>query len=260
MTTVLKRSKWKIWSDVIFSLFVREIRIGFNDKFGIGWAVLSPLLFIFLLSFIRGRLDGGETHGMPTFIFMAYGMLFVQIFLQTFASASGAIKKNAALFAFRQVQPLSAVIAAGLFELLVKIFVLIGLVTVIYFIGIAFEVADPLRIIINVFSLWLFSLSAGLIFGVFIMYVPEVQKLQALLTRPLFFISGVFFSLQDIPKEFWPYLNWNPILHAIELSRYGAYPGYGDAGVSTSYFLFVMLATLSFSLAVYFTKWKQGLT
>ncbi len=46
MTTIIKRNNWAIWRDVIFALFVREIRTSFNDKLGIAWAVISPVAFI----------------------------------------------------------------------------------------------------------------------------------------------------------------------------------------------------------------------
>ena len=260
MTKVVKRNKWQIWRDVIFALFAREIRTGFNDKFGISWAVLNPVIFILFLSFLRGRLDGGETHGIPTFIFMAYGMIMIQVFLQTFASASTAIKKNQSLFAFRQVQPISAVLASGFFELLVKVFVIACLALAVYFLNMELKVADPLSIIVYIISLWLFALSAGLLFGLMILYIPEIQKVQSLMTRPLFFISGVFFSLQDFPKEYWYLLDWNPILHAIELSRYAAYPGYGQVGVSNSFLALVVVSTLFFSLICYQASWKQAIS
>jgi capsular polysaccharide transport system permease protein len=259
MTTVTKRGPWIIWKDVIFALFAREIRTGFNDKLGISWAVVQPVLFIFVLSFFRGRLDGGDTHSIPTFVFMAFGMVQIQAFLQTFTTSASAVKKNQALYAFRQVQPISAVIATGLFELLVKIFVVLGIVLTMYLIDIEYQVADPLAIIIYFVGLWVFAVSMGLIFGLLSLYVPEVTKIQMLFSRPLFFISGVFFSLQDFPKEYWWLLNWNPILHAIELSRYAAYPSYGDAGVSQSFFLIVVLSTLFLALSLYHGYWKQAI-
>jgi capsular polysaccharide transport system permease protein len=260
MPVVNKRSPWKIWRDVIFALFAREIRIGTNDKLGVSWTVVSPVIFILLLSTIRGRMDGGETHTIPTFVFMAYGMLLIQSFLQTFTAAFGAIKKNMALFAFRQVQPVSAVLAAGLFELLVKLFVMLGIVIAMYFLNMEVRAADPLSIIFNVFLLWLFALSCGLIFGLAALYVPEISKIQALMTRPLFFISGVFFSLQDVPKEYWWLLDWNPILHAIELSRYAAYPSYGNVGVSFNYFISVLVCTVFLALTIYHSCWKQAIS
>lgn len=260
MTTVAKREPWKIWFDVIFALFTREIRIGSDDKLGVSWSVISPVLFILILSFLRGRLDGGETHTIPTFIFMTFGMLLVQAFLETLNAGSAAIKKNMALFAFRQVQPISAVIAAGLFQLLVKVFIVFGIFIAMYLLNMDVQVADPLSIILNIVCLWLMALCLGLILGIGTLYIPEIRKFQSLLTRPLFFISGVFFSLQDVPREYWWLLDWNPILHAIELSRYAAYPSYGNEGASYEYFLSLTIGILFLSLAYYHSVWKQAIS
>jgi capsular polysaccharide transport system permease protein len=259
MTSVTKRGPWIIWKDVIFALFAREIRTGFSDKLGISWAVVQPVLFIFVLSFFRGRLDGGDTHSIPTFVFMAFGMIQIQAFLQTFTTTSASVKKNKSLYAFRQVQPISSVVAKGLFELLVKIFVVLGIVLTMYLINMEYQIANPLAIILYFIGLWVFAVSMGLIFGLLSLYVPEITKIQMLFSRPLFFISGVFFSLQDFPKEYWWLLNWNPILHAIELSRYAAYPSYGNAGVSQNFFFMVVLSTLFLALTLYHGYWKQAI-
>ncbi|MFT5712404.1 MAG: capsular polysaccharide transport system permease protein [Glaciecola sp.] len=260
MTTVLKRNKWEIWRDVIFALFTREIKTSFNDKLGISWSVLSPIAFILVLSFIRGRVDGGDTHTIPTFVFMAYGLMLVQMFLETLQSGSSAIKKNKALFAFRQVQPLSAVLAASLFGFLVKVFVLLGIYVFMYFMRIEIIIDNPLLLVSLFVLLWVLAFMIGLLLGILSLYVPELSKIQSLFTRPLFFISGTFFSLQDIPQEYWWLLDWNPILHAIELSRFAAYTSYQDNGVSFNYFAFVVLGASFISLAIYHSQWRQAIS
>jgi len=260
MTTVTKRGPWTIWKDVIFALFAREIRTGFNDKFGLSWAVVNPIVFIFVLSFIRGRLSGGETHTMPTFTFMAIGILFIQSFLQTMGSAARSINKNKSLFAFRQVQPISAVLACVLFELLVKIFVIMGVVLVMYFMNIEIQISDPLLLLSCFLLLWMLGVALGLLFGIAELFISEIGKIRGLITRPLFFISGVFFSLQDFPKEYWHFLDWNPILHAIELTRYSVYSTYGNEGVSLNYLSGIVLIITFFSLSVYQVSWKQAIS
>lgn len=260
MTIVLKRNKWEIWRDVIFALFAREIRTGFNDKIGISWAVINPIAFIFMLAFLRGRLDGGLTHGVPTFDFIAYGLLLIQSFLQTLSTTAASIGKNKALFAFRQVQPISAVFAAFLFQLLVNVFVMIGILLCMYFLKMDVQIANPLLLIPCFILLLIFAMSMGLIFGMAEMFVPEVRRVREMATRPLFFISGVFFSLQDLPVEYWYLLDWNPILHAIELSRFAAYPVYGNAGVSLFYLSMTTLVTTFLSLLGYQAFWKQAIS
>lgn len=159
----------------------------------------------------------------------------MQFFLGVLEKTSRSIKKNKPLYAFRQVQPISSVLAISGFELLTKFF-LILLLAVIAFIGrIEVNIHDPLEIIFIILRVWLIATSLGMMLSLAACYVPEVSKLQQLIMRPMFFISGIFFSLQDLPQEWWPYLTWNPLLHAVELTRYAAYPAYGDAGVSYFY-------------------------
>ena len=86
---------------------------------------------------------------------------------------------------------------------------------------------------------------------------PELGKVVPLLTRPLFFISGLFFSLNDIPSQYHHYLLWNPILHAIELIRNACYPSYNADSVSMGYLAFIALATVFFGLAMYRLDWKR---
>ncbi|MGQ8364626.1 ABC transporter permease [Glaciecola sp. 1036] len=259
---VIKRNNLRVWGDVIFALFLREVRVGFNDKLGISWALIEPIVFIFFLSYFRSTVagSGSNTHTLPTFLFMAVGVLYVQSFLKVVQGASLSIKKNKALFAFRQVQPISAVIAASLFELIVKVFTVIGVSILMFYMAIELRVDNPILFIMCFFSLVIFGTTVGLLFGIAELFIPEVEKIRTLLTRPLFFISGIFFSLQDIPKEYWYLLDWNPILHAIELSRYSLYESYGSHGVNLNYLLFITFTMLFFSIATYFVSWKQAIS
>lgn len=257
---VIKRNTLEIWRDVIFALFAREIRTGFNDKLGLSWAIINPVVFIFVLSYMRAFVEGNETHSLDTFTFMAIGILFIQSFLQALTKCAMSIKKNKALFAFRQVQPISAVVAATLFEFLIKVVSLFGIILFMFFAGIEITVDDALLFIGCFTLLLLLAASLGLLFGIIELFIEELAKLRDLLTRPLFFISGTFFSLQDIPSEYWVYLNWNPILHAIELARYAVANPYSDAGVSFVFFAFVVLVSIFCSFAVYIVFWKQAIS
>lgn len=255
-----KRSKWDIWQDVIFALFTREIRTGFNDKFGLSWAIVNPVAFVVVLSFCRELINGPYTHTLPTFTFMAVGILFIQSFLRTLQACAISVKKNKALFAFRQVQPISAVIATALFEFLVKVFSALSIVIIMYFIGVDLHISDGLLLIACFALLMILAASLGLLFGIIELFVGEVGKLREMASRPLFFISATFFSLQDIPREFWVYLNWNPILQAIEITRYALLSSYGYEGVSFAYLCGVVLVVVFLSLAIYFVSWKQAIS
>lgn len=260
MARVNKRSSFKIWQDVIFALFLREIRSKFNDKLGLGWAVMQPVLFIMVLSILRGKLEGGTTHSMPTFIFMVYGISNILFFNTTLSSVSNAIKKNKALFAFRQVQPLSAIISTALLELIIQAFILFLIYILIYIFRIEIRMDNALIMVVCTLQIWLIAVSLGIIVGVLKFFVPEIDKVRSLAMRPLIFISGVFFSLQDLPKNTWKYFDWNPLLHALELSRQAVYSSFGAVGVSHLYLSSITMCTLTLSLCLYTVFWKRAIS
>jgi len=260
MAVVIKRSTLTVWKDVIFSIFLRDIRSKFNDKLGISWAVVSPLIFIIILTMLRGSFDGGVTHSMPTFFFMVYGILFIRFFMETLNSVSSSIKANKPLFAFRQVQPISAVIAVAIFELLIRTIVIICIFTIAYYLKIDIEIDNLLGVLFCFFQVWLLAVSTGLILALLSCFIPEVNKIKTMMLRPLIFISAAFFSLQDIPRDLWKYFTWNPILHAIESARYFAYPTYGNEGIDIMYLNYSTLLFFFFSLCCYKAVWKQAIS
>ena len=100
----------------------------------------------------------------------------------------------------------------------------------------------------------------GMIFAIAAAFVPEVDKIKSMLTRPLMFISCVFFSLQDLPEEYWPYLTWNPLVHFNELARYACFESYGTKGVSLNFVVEITIAFLFLSLWMYHITWKKVLS
>lgn len=260
MITVTKRSTLGVWRDVVFAIFLREIKSKFADRVGISWALIQPVSFIIVLSLLRGSLDGGDTHTMPTVVFISHGMLFILLFINTMSSAASSIQRNKQLFAFRQVQPIASTIAGISFQFLVKVFVAIIIALALYIIRIDFKIHEPISVILCFISVWLLGANIGMLFALAKCFIPEVDKLRALIQRPLLFISGAFFSLQDIPKDSWKYFDWNPILHAIELSRQAAYPTFGVVGVDSTYLMITTMSLTFFSLACYRAVWKQAIS
>ncbi|MBF9001199.1 ABC transporter permease [Vibrio nitrifigilis] len=261
MAAVKSRSKLQVWGDVIIAIFLREIKSKFNDKVGISWAVISPVSFIFALSMMRNTLSGGrDVHGMSTFLFMMIGMTLIQFFLITMNSTANAVTKNKQLFSFRQVQPISAILAIAGLEFLIKLFVVIILGIISYLFSLDIAINDPLEVIVNLVKLWLIAVSLGTILAMAYCFVPELKKVTEIITKPLFFISGTFMSLQDIPEKYWHYLTWNPILHIIELTRYAAVTQYGNSGVSDFYVNVITLTLFSFAISCYHISWKQAIS
>ncbi|GGF74875.1 ABC transporter permease [Alteromonas lipolytica] len=259
MSDVLKislRSQLKVWNSVCFALFLRELRSQFDDKLGLTWGFVEPFIFIFGMSYARTFMGGDDVHGIPVFMFMLIGMVGVQTFLQAFPKVANAFSKNKPLYAFRQVQPIAGLLVSGFVEYTIKVIVVLLSVVTVYLLEIPVKIHDPLLLLILFHLLWIMTLSMSCLLGIAASYVQEIKKVVALFTRPLFFISCIFFSLQDIPKEYWHWLTWNPLVHFIELARYACYESYGDAGVSISYVIEFTVAVFFFAIACYHLTWK----
>lgn len=110
-------------------------------------------------------------------------------------------KRNKPLYAFRQVQPLAAVVGSGFIELSIKCIVVGMLCASLYLLGMPASVDETLMLITLFFTLWLFGVSTGLIFGVAAAFVPEVDKIKSLVTRPLMFISCVFLVYKTFQRS-----------------------------------------------------------
>lgn len=250
------RKQLNIWKSVLFALFLREMQSQFNDKLGLTWAFIEPFAFVFGLSYMRSLMSGGEVHSMPILVFMMVGMVFIQSFLTPLNKVAGAFKKNKPLYAFRQVQPISGLLITGFVEFLIKCGVICLAMLTFYLIDLDAGIDNPLLLILIYMLIWIFTLSFSCIVGVISAFFPEFTKILGVLTRPLFFISCVFFSLQDIPRDFWPWLNWNPLVHFIELGRYACYSSYGHNGVSLQFAIGSTFVFFFFAACLYHLNWK----
>ena len=245
---------------VIFALFVRELQSRFNDKLGLGWAFFEPFLFIAALAFIRGLISGNNVHGIPIFIFMMIGLMGVQLVTTTMNTVAISISRDKPLYALRQVQPISTLLVAGFLELCIKVGVAVMLGLTLYLMEIEFNPDQPLLLLSMFFVAWIMGVASGAILAIGTEFLPELTKIRQFATRPLFILSAVFFSLQDVPQKYWHLLNWNPILHVNEIARYASYEEYGMYGVSIV-FILITAAALSFlMMAIYHITWKRILS
>ncbi|HBQ4752790.1 TPA: ABC transporter permease, partial [Escherichia coli] len=104
------------------------------------------------------------------------------------------------------------------------------------------------------------SFSIGIIFMVIGHSFQEMQKFIPILMKPLYFLSCVMFPLHVIPRQYWTYLLWNPLVHIVELSREAVMPGYICEGVSMNYLLIFCLVSLFIGLGLYKISEEDMLT
>jgi capsular polysaccharide transport system permease protein len=204
-------------------------------------------------------MTGDLVFSMPVFTFMAVGLMSFQFFSDGMMAAGRALKSSKTLFALRQVQPISAVIASAIFIFLAKLTSIAVIVLIMYLLGMELRLDDPLGMLLVIGLLWLIGCSLGLIIGIASVFVEEVTKVWQLLTRPLLFISCVFYSINEIPHSLWPYFSWNPLAQSIELTRSALYDTYSPGPMSFEYLCLFTLCAVFTASVVYQATWKHSL-
>lgn len=257
----MARSGLEVQKAAIKALFLREIKTRFG-KFRLGylWAALEPMAHMLILLSIIGFIMHRTMPDISFPVFLINGIIPFFVFSNISNRSIGAIEANQGLFNYRPVRPIDTIIARAILESLIYAFVYILLMMIVGLLGEEFEIVNVITLILTWFFLIILSSGVGLIFMVISKTMPETEKFLPILIKPLYFISCIMFSLHNIPKEYWPYLLWNPIVHIVELSRASVVPGYSSDGVSIYYLAFCSLLTLFIGLALYRNREEAMLT
>ncbi|WP_237057900.1 ABC transporter permease [Microbulbifer sediminum] len=258
MNSITQRSPWQIQRDVVHALLVREMKTRFGKwRLGYAWVLLEPAMHIMVLAFIFSFMGREFYPGIPTVLFMLGGIGPFLFFSHCFQKSLAAVESNRGLFNYRQLRPFDAVITRVLLEFSIYLFSMVALLAILAWFGVSATFNDFLLLVaVNLLYLG-FCLGLSLALCVAGEKYPEAAKFGPMIVRPLYFMSGVFFSLEQIPEEYHPYLSWNPLLHVIELTREGLFASYHGMFANLPYLAFSSLAMLAFGLLVYRSQWRD---
>ena len=227
---------------VLFALVIREMGQKFGrSSGGYLWALAEPLGGILLLSIAFGLALRTPPMGTSFLLFYSTGVIPLSMFQTMSRGIAGAVKTNKGLLNYPVVTALDAVFAKVVLN-----FMTIVTVAVLLQGGIILLQGLPVNLDFAAISTALacaalLGLGVGtlncVLFGLF----PTWSNIWAVLTRPLFILSGVFYTYQSAPPEFQAVLWWNPLIHIIGVMRSGFYGAYDPSYVSLPYVLGVSL-------------------
>ncbi|SHJ96835.1 ABC transporter permease [Halomonas caseinilytica] len=253
------RSPWDVTRSVWYAMFMREaISRTMSDRMGWFWMVAEPAAMTLIMVAIRSQIKGGNLIPGAEFVpWLITGLMGFYLVREGLMRGLGAVDSNQALFAYRQVQPVDPVLTRNFLEGMLRTFVFLLFIVGCLMLGIDMMPDDALLAMFGWFSLWCLGLGAGLVVSVLGSLVEEIGKIVKLASLPLLILSGVIFPLNHLPHSILEYLMYNPIVHGLEILRYGFFNGYHVVhGTSLLYlwlFTFSLLA-LGFLLHVTFKE------
>jgi len=218
--------------------------------------LVSSLLFLSVLSLALGN-NKGDVLGFPFITFLAPGLVAMSILTQSFSHSVsslmiGKIQGNIVDMLYA---PLSAleVSMAIILAALTRSF-LIAIISIIVF---SLIVEIPIN---NIFYILIFGFlsafilgSLGFITGLWAEKFDHTATITNFIITPLSFLSGVFYSIDKLPKLFQTISYINPFFYMIDGFRYG-FIGTSDGSIIVGLIYLTILSFIMWFIAFYLYK------
>ncbi len=193
-----------------------------------GQTLLAPLataaLFMAVFHFALAERRGAAM-GVPFEVFLAPGVLMMTVVQNAFANTSSSllIAKIQGAIVDTLMPPLSPLelligYAAGGVARGLAVAAFVG---VPVFAALRIGVAHPLWALVFVMLAALFMALAGIVVGVLCQKFDQMAAITNFVVTPLAFLSGVFYTIADLPAAFRAFSHANPIFYLIDGLRHG---------------------------------------
>lgn len=246
------RSPLEITRSVIFALILREMRGRFGRvRLGAYWVLLEPLAHLCAIGAIM-TMRGRSAPGHDFLVFLLMGLSPFLLFKNITLKLMGGVEANKSLFAYKQIQPFDAFAARAIVEFCIAAMVFLIIYTALTWYGLDTRIFHPIEWLFVLTLGIIFSFSLGIIFSIIAEEIPESKLILRLIFMPLYFLSGIIFSIQQMPAKYMEYLLWNPYLHIIDLLRASTFQYYRLLnGVSIEFVIKVTVVTTFLALVAY---------
>jgi capsular polysaccharide transport system permease protein len=242
----------KVQFNIVLALIIKELQVRFGTKkLGYLWLLLEPILHIIPFYFIRKLFGNWRTEEL--IIFLVTGIVAVLFFTKSVTKIQSSISANQALLVYRQIKPIDIALSRLIIECIISfgIFVLMLCIFILFFGKIPTMRIFPLAIF-AILAYIVLTFSCGLILMILVTRMPFLEAIIPQIIRIIYFISGGFFSVSDLPYSIRSVVLLNPIVHIVEILRFNLMltqvKYYGNA----SYIFISTILALFLALFLYF--------
>ena len=220
----------------VAALMLREMSTRYGrTPGGYVWAILEPLGMILLLAFAFELLARSPALGTSYILFKATGFMILQVFTTLGGQVGNSLTFSKALLRYPRVTWVDAIAARFLLNTIVVFVVTFLILTgTILVQGLQLLISwGPILLALGLTAA--LGLGMGCLNSFLFMQFPVWQQIWAILTRPLFLISGVIILYEDMPPLAQTILWYNPLLHLTGMMRDGFYVLYRPSYISFVY-------------------------
>lgn len=230
------------------ALILREMTTSYGrSPGGYLWALLEPIGIVAMITlvFTLGLRVRSPSLGTSFVLFYATGMMAFQSYQRVQVKISTSITFSRPLLFYPSVTYIDTIFARFILnyltQLAVFLIVMSGIVLLL----------DTRAVVALPPILLALSMSAALALGIGTLnayLVPTFalwKSIWGIVTAPLFLLSSIFYTYEDLPALGKTILWYNPVVHVVGVMRRGFYPNYDAVWVSYVY-IFGLSAVLFF--------------
>lgn len=193
------------------------------------WWVLDPLLFMLVYTFIALTVFGKGEDYFPVYVFI--GLSCWQFFERTVKQSVKLVSSNSAIVTKVYIPKFILVFVkmyANGFKMLVS-FALVFIMMLLFRVPLSWKIIYMFPVFL---TLGVFTFGASCILLHFGVFVEDLSNIINVLLKLVFYLSGIFYSLNRVPEPFnLILLNVNPVALLIDSLRksliYSTYPNMG---------------------------------
>ena len=235
---------------VIGALILRETRTTFGAaQLGYLWAILNPALGIAVLTAIFTAIGRPTPFGSSLALFFATGILTYELYKKLSGSLMLSLEANRALMLYPLVHGTDVLIARALLVVATYVLVMLLFYSGLIIMGLAGLPANTEQMLKAIIATTLLGVGMGTTNAVIYSVFKTWKQIEEIFSRPLFFMSGIFYIPERFPPEIVAVLSWNPVLRLVEWMREGYYPNYNSSVLSKPFVLSVAVALLLIGFA-----------
>ena len=220
--------------------------------------LISSLLFLLVLSLAIGA-ERGEVLGVPFIIFLAPGLIAMQVIQQSFSHSSssfmiGKIQGNILDLLYAPLSATEVTISVSL-AAVTRSFMIASISIIIFYLIIDIQIKHFFTLILFTFLSSFILGNIGIIAGLWAEKFDHMASATNFVIVPLSFLSGTFYTTDRLPVALQTISKANPFFYMIDGFRYG-FIGNSDGSIKVGIIYLVILSFLTW--LVTYILFKKG--
>tara|TARA_A100001011_G_scaffold205112_1_gene213302 strand:+ start:625 stop:1437 length:813 start_codon:yes stop_codon:yes gene_type:complete len=220
--------------------------------------LVSSLLFLLVLSLAIGS-DRGNVLGVPFIIFLAPGLIAMQVIQQSFSHSSSSfmiskIQGNIVDLLYAPLSASEVTISVSL-AAVTRSFVIAAVSILTFYLIINLQIKHPFILILFTFLSSFILGNIGIIAGLWAEKFDHMATVTNFVIVPLSFLSGTFYSIDRLPNILRTISEYNPFFYMIDGIRY-SFIGAADGSIKIGIIYLTILSLVTWFVT--YILFKKG--